>query len=134
MFARVLLVLTLAFTALFVTNETVEARLFGNRPVRTFFQNRQPVRRIVRGAARVVVAPVRFVARRQPVRKLIRGTARVTARVVTAPVRAVANSAPLTATTESFPGEYPVLERIQNRSNVRQKSCRLQPDGSMICN
>ncbi len=55
------LVLSLPLTV--ATTQAVDAGLFGNRPVRSFFQNRRPVRRILKGVARVATAPVRAVRR-----------------------------------------------------------------------
>jgi hypothetical protein len=54
-----------------VGTQSAEAGLFANKPVRTFFQNRKPVRKLLKAAARVAVAPVKVFARVKPVRSAL---------------------------------------------------------------
>lgn len=56
-----------------VSTPQAEAGVFANRPVRTFFQNRKPVRKLLKAAVRVAVAPVKFVATKKPVRSALFG-------------------------------------------------------------
>lgn len=65
---------SILFVAPFTVASTpiADAGLFANRPVRSFFQNRKPVRRVVRAAVRFTVAPIKFVATRQPIRKTVK--------------------------------------------------------------
>ena len=55
--------------------QSAEAGVFANKPVRSFFQNRKPVRKLLKATARVAVAPVKFVAKRKPVRSALKAVA-----------------------------------------------------------
>lgn len=54
--------------SLSVGAQNADAGLFANRPVRSFFQERKPVRKLLRASVKVVAAPVKFVATKKPVR------------------------------------------------------------------
>lgn len=79
----------------------------GGRPVRSFFQNRQPVRRIVR---RVVTAPVRVVRQRRAAIRAYRTVA-----VPSVPNQVVSQLGPVNE--QVVQSEYPVYDGGPDLSN-----------------
>lgn len=63
--------------SLSVGAQNADAGIFANRPVRSFFQERKPVRKLLRASVKVVAAPVKFVATKKPVRSALKAVAGV---------------------------------------------------------
>jgi hypothetical protein len=121
MFKRIILVLCIALT-LILSTVAVEAGcrgcggrgFFGGRaPVRSFFRNRQPARRVVRGVARVVTAPGRVIIQRRRAIRAYRSSGRTVA-VPSVPNQVVSQLGPvneqIVSSEPMIQSQYPVYD------------------------